>query len=216
VNPATPFGIIPEWLLYSSVSGAAIKLYGILARHADNNGHGAFPSVSRLASLASLSTRTVQRRLEELVTIGAIEQGTRFAKSGKQSTNRYRLIHTVPLEQLSLLIDTETERKKKPPEIRRADPMWQVLEEMFGTPPKNARYRSGWGVAVTELREQGATPAQIRTRVLEGRQAMGFQWAVSTPAALAKHWSVPIGAEQLANQARGRAWADQFARKGAS
>jgi hypothetical protein len=209
----TPFAVIPEWLLHSGASSAAKVLYGILARHADNNGHGAYPSHARLARLSSLSVRTVRYKLAELVSIGAIEQKARYGSKGERRSNRYRLLRGVPIEQLSLLVEEEKRRSGKPPELRRPEPMWQALEEMFGAPPKAARYRASWGIAVTELREQHATPAQIRKRVLEGRQTKDFQWAVSTPAALAKHWSLPIGADELSTRARGRAWAEELAER---
>ena len=205
-----PFGIVPRWLLYSGASEGAIKLYGILACHADNNGHGAYPSHARLARLASFSISKVKRKLTELVGVGAIEQKARY-KDGARRSNHYRLLRGIPVEQLSLLVEEEKRRSGKPPELRRPEPMWQVLEEMFGAPPKAARYRASWGIAVTELREQHATPAQIRKRVLGARQTKDFQWAVATPAALAKHWSLPIGADELSTRARGRAWAAELA-----
>jgi DNA-binding transcriptional MocR family regulator len=83
------FAIVPESVLFGEASDGAVRLYCVLYRHANNQGLS-HPSRSRLAKLMRCSVDTVDRRVEELRTLGLLNVGTRFGDSGQRS-NTYRL-----------------------------------------------------------------------------------------------------------------------------
>lgn len=88
------FAIVPEWLLYSSVSAQAIRLYGVLNRHADKIGR-ARPSRRRMADLMHVSRKTIDRSLDELESIGAVTIKPNYSQRGDQTTNGY-VVNVVP------------------------------------------------------------------------------------------------------------------------
>jgi len=75
-----PFTIIPEWLLDAEVSDGAVRLYGILGRYADEEGRS-FPSRGLLAQRMRTTTKSVDRRVQELVQVGALVVEHRLADS---------------------------------------------------------------------------------------------------------------------------------------
>ena len=75
-----PFTIIPEWLLDSSISDGAVRLYGILGRYT-NDEDAAWPSRGLLAKRMSTTTKSVDRRVAELVAVGALQVEHRLADS---------------------------------------------------------------------------------------------------------------------------------------
>src|SRR5258708_3597514 len=64
---------VPEWVLYASISDRAVRLYGVLARHAKSDGTGADPGRARLARLLRCSPSSLDRARRELEGINAIE-----------------------------------------------------------------------------------------------------------------------------------------------
>lgn len=100
-----PFAVVPEWLVYSSASDRAVRLFAILARH-DGPG-GAFPGRRRLQEILACSERTLDRAVDELEALGAlvvhtrwrlpsgdIVEGRRPPQPGAvMSSNRYELRH---------------------------------------------------------------------------------------------------------------------------
>lgn len=84
-----PFAMVPEWLLYSGISGNAIKLFAILHRHEGPG--GIHPSRKRLADLMGTSADTVDRYSRELEEAGALTKERRFSDEGDPTSNAYTL-----------------------------------------------------------------------------------------------------------------------------
>lgn len=104
VTAETKFAVLPEWLLYADIGDAAVRLYAVLARHADREGRS-HPSRGRLAELMRCSTKTVDRALKDLVAVGAVEVEKRFL-NGSPTTNRFHLRTSDPATPVSLPLDT--------------------------------------------------------------------------------------------------------------
>ena len=81
--------MVPEWLLYSGISGNAIKLFAILHRHEGKG--GIHPSRKRLADLMGTSADTVDRYSRELEEAGALTKERRFSDEGDPTSNAYTL-----------------------------------------------------------------------------------------------------------------------------
>lgn len=95
INTDLRFSIIPEWVLDADISDRAIRLYSILARYADNETLQAFPSRETLARRANCHWRSIDRAIDELVTIGAITKQHRRNGESYQS-NIYTLRRVGP------------------------------------------------------------------------------------------------------------------------
>lgn len=77
------FAIIPETILYSTVSSNAVRLYGVFARHADPEGR-AYPGLKRLSELLRCSEDTVRRAKKELTDAGFIRCEWRTDDEGRR------------------------------------------------------------------------------------------------------------------------------------
>jgi len=75
------FSIIPEWILDAAISDKAVRLYGVLARYADNDTHRAYPSRETLAKRLGCHAKSVDRAATELVRIGAVTKKQRHNSS---------------------------------------------------------------------------------------------------------------------------------------
>lgn len=95
LNTDLRFSIIPEWVLDAKISDRAIRVYSILARYADNETLQAFPSRETLAKRANCHWRSIDRAIEELVTLGAITKQHRRNGESYQS-NIYTLRRVLP------------------------------------------------------------------------------------------------------------------------
>lgn len=95
INADLRFSIIPEWVLDADISDRAIRIYSILARYADNETLQAFPSRETLARRANCHWRSIDRALDELITIGAITKQHRRNGDSYQS-NIYTLRRVGP------------------------------------------------------------------------------------------------------------------------
>jgi len=84
------FSIVPEWLLDADISDRAIRVYSILARYADNDTLQAFPSRETLAKRCRCHWRSIDRAIDELVSLGAIVKTHRKHGDSYQS-NLYTL-----------------------------------------------------------------------------------------------------------------------------
>jgi hypothetical protein len=75
------FSIIPEWILDAAISDKAVRLYGVLARYADNETHRAYPSRETLAKRMGCHAKSVDRAAAELIRIGAVTKKQRHNSS---------------------------------------------------------------------------------------------------------------------------------------
>jgi hypothetical protein len=80
-----PFAIVPEWVAHGVTPGA-VHLFVELALHANRNTNEAWPSRSRLAKRLEVSVDTVDRRMAELVGIGAVKKTLRRDERGPHSS----------------------------------------------------------------------------------------------------------------------------------
>lgn len=86
------FCIIPEWVLYSSISSNAVRLYGTLQRYADKDSGQCHPSRKTLADKCGLSLSSLDRALIELVELGAVRKKQRMSAKGDWTSNVYTVI----------------------------------------------------------------------------------------------------------------------------
>lgn len=84
------FSIVPDWVLDAKISDKAVRVYGILARYADNETLVAFPKRETIASRIGCHVKSIDRALQELVKIGAITKQHRLNANGYQA-NLYTL-----------------------------------------------------------------------------------------------------------------------------
>jgi DNA-binding transcriptional MocR family regulator len=90
-----PFVVVPWWLLdCKDIDGYDLAVYCAIARHADNQGE-AYPSRTRIAELAGVNIKTVDRAVKTLENAGAIEKRTRRDKAGDPTSNVY-IVHELP------------------------------------------------------------------------------------------------------------------------
>lgn len=85
-----PFATVPEWLLDSSCSDRAIRLWAVLDRYADAEGR-AFPGRPRLAERLGCGVSSVDRALAELVEAEAVATQAHYRSDGSRAANSYWL-----------------------------------------------------------------------------------------------------------------------------
>lgn len=90
-----PFSIVPDWVIRSTVSDRALRLYALIGRYADRAGE-AFPSRKALAAVLRTSPDSIDRATKELVDVGALEVMGRVDGAGDRTSNLYRLILAAP------------------------------------------------------------------------------------------------------------------------
>jgi len=83
------FAVVPEWMLDSTVSDTAFRLYAILARYGNTSGVR-MPGRALLARRLHRSLDTVDRALKELTAAGILTVEHR-THAGRTLTNRYHL-----------------------------------------------------------------------------------------------------------------------------
>lgn len=103
---ATPYAIVPEWVLDADVSDRAVRLFAILARYADADGR-AFPGRPKLAKRLRCSSSSIDRAVEELAAIAAVVTTARFRDDGSRSSNDYWLWPSTPPVGVALLTSDE-------------------------------------------------------------------------------------------------------------
>ena len=88
------FAIIPESVLYADISSHAVRVYGVLRRHADKDDGTCHPGRTRIAELAKIGPRSVDRAIDELRAIGAVEVMHRVNPENTKQflSNQYRLL----------------------------------------------------------------------------------------------------------------------------
>lgn len=87
-----PHAVVPEWLLFAVHNAMAIRLWCVLARHANVEGC-AYPSVRRLALLCRCTEKTVLKALSELEAVGAVVVARGKAQAGTNRMNGYHLVY---------------------------------------------------------------------------------------------------------------------------
>jgi hypothetical protein len=92
------FAIVPLWLIESSITSTAVRLFGIMAaKYADRDSGTLFPSRKRLADdLGAKSPRTVDAAIDALVKIGALSVMYRTDERGAPTSNLYTLHFIAP------------------------------------------------------------------------------------------------------------------------
>lgn len=90
------FAIVPEWLIRSSLSDRAIRVYAVISVvWADRSDHDCWPSRRVIAETLGVSTSKIDRSLSELRRFGAIDIEPRYDEHG-QTTNLYRIRRVPP------------------------------------------------------------------------------------------------------------------------
>ena len=205
------FSIVPEWLIDSACSDKALRLYVVLARYADNDKLTAYPGRGTLAKRMNCHRASVDRAVEELVTLGAITKTVRV-KDGKYQSSLYTIrriapsrthattpvapVQRPPLHPCDIELEPENLEPEEllaatPPksERRAKDNLFEVIAESCGI-SLTGMTRSARGQlnkAAKELREVGATSEQVKHKAKAYRAQ--YPNAALTPTALIKHWS---------------------------
>ena len=111
VTAETRFAIIPEWVLFARISPNAVRLYGVLARHADKDEHFAIVGRAKLAEQMRCEVKTIDRAMNELMGIGAVSVEHRSDPNNPLHLlpNRYRLA-VVPAQGTPTHAPTPTRR----------------------------------------------------------------------------------------------------------
>lgn len=94
VSDTGPFSLLPEWVLASTVSDRAVRLYALLARYADQTGLS-WPRRALLAERLSTSVKSVDRAMDELEKLQAVTIEARHDEGGQRS-NFYRIRRACP------------------------------------------------------------------------------------------------------------------------
>lgn len=90
------YAIVPEWLLQAGVSGNAIKVFVVLALHANRDTDGSWPSRRKVAADCSVSVDSVDRGVKELVEMGAIAVAPDFGPDEKDRTSNTYVVFYAP------------------------------------------------------------------------------------------------------------------------
>jgi hypothetical protein len=226
VTADVKFSIVPEWLIDSGCSDKALRLYVVLARYADNDDLTAYPGRGTLAKRMGCHRASVDRAVEELIALGAVTKQRRVSE-GKYQSSLYTIRRIAPSRTHATTLaapmqrppshpcDIELEPKNVEPEeptsattkenaLRKKDELFEAVASECGI-SLTGMTRSARGQlnkAVKELREVGATEAQVKAKAKAYRQQ--YPNATLTPTALVKHWSSFAEAEK--KQARPSIW----------
>lgn len=90
-----PFAVVPEWLLLSGVSDRAVRLFAVLARHA-NRDNECWPARATLAAALRTSVASVDRAVTELRSAGAVLTELRRDAAGDLTSSLYLLRYVRP------------------------------------------------------------------------------------------------------------------------
>lgn len=91
------FALIPEWVLYADITSAAVRVYCVLHRYANDNTGKCHPSRKSIAAKARIGLSTVDRSIDELIALGAVTVRHRTSDSGDPTSNEYTVIVNRPL-----------------------------------------------------------------------------------------------------------------------
>ena len=85
------YAVIPEWVLYSSLSDRAIRLYAVLGRYVGSHDKG-WPSRASLGKRINCSTSSIDRAVTELEEFGAIRVEERRRPNGSRTSSYFYLL----------------------------------------------------------------------------------------------------------------------------
>lgn len=85
-----PFEMVPHWVLDSEISAQALRLYLVLRRHGDNKGL-CFPGRSKLAEQMHVTPSSIDRAVNELISVGALCKKVRGRKGEQWYSNLYHV-----------------------------------------------------------------------------------------------------------------------------
>jgi hypothetical protein len=85
----TKYAIVPKWVSESDLSDRAIRLYVILANHANNTSRHSHHGRKRLAEECRCSESSLDRAMKELVAHGAVVVKPRYDEAGDRTSNDY-------------------------------------------------------------------------------------------------------------------------------
>ncbi len=77
------------WVLEGPISDRAVRVYGILSRHAGSPGESTFRGKREIAKRIGCGKRSIDAAINELVEIGAVKVEERRAHNGAQLENAY-------------------------------------------------------------------------------------------------------------------------------
>jgi len=197
------FAIVPEWVLDAEISDRAVRLYAVLARHANAAGV-AFPARATIARRLRCSTKSVDRALAELVAARAVTVTPRFVE-GRQTSSVYTVLAVPPGSPVSTRVVTpvapggvtpvpqnesqmnETTTAASSP--RKVDVLFETLAAVGGhdLARLTRAERGRINAAAKQLRELGATPDDV-TAARKVWASM-YPSARCTVMALVNHWS---------------------------
>lgn len=90
------YAIIPRWLLYSTAVSPHAKLTYVTIQSHVNAHATAWPTRATIAEESGMSDSTVKRAIRELEDLGVIEVRRRKLPNGRQTSNVYRVLITLP------------------------------------------------------------------------------------------------------------------------
>jgi hypothetical protein len=206
VSADVRFAVVPEWIVLADVGANAVRLYALLARHADIDGEARVYRKT-LAERMRCSLDTIDRALRELVAIGALEIRERYSpKNPRQRAASDYVLHTVRgggrtdaarggrtdaarggRTDAAVVNESPSERESVPSEppsarSRKRDPIVDQLHELDGGDVRNA------AIAAARIR---AKAPDIDVGEIDRRArnyATHFGDATLTALALAKWW----------------------------
>jgi len=146
ITAETRFAIIPEWVLFAPISPTAVRLYGVLARHADKEEHFSIVGRGKLAEQMRCATDTIDRAMAELGEIGAVTVEHRTDPNNPLHLlpNRYRLA-VAPPEAAGQTSRSRAATRKGAPTRTRAPSRTAAAEEperVLGSKGRSGSYKS--------------------------------------------------------------------------
>jgi DNA-binding transcriptional regulator YhcF (GntR family) len=154
-----------------------------IADNAWDDGSNAWPSINTISRKTGLSTRTVQRCIQNLHDLGELNTIDRPGHS-----NLYRVVMS---EQDSKPVKKTAKNQSSSLAVvePKRDEVWDAVMLACGVNPStiNSQERGRHNRAVKALKESGATAEQIQSRASAYR--VKFPNVALTPIALASHWS---------------------------
>lgn len=152
-----------------------------IADNAWDDGSNAWPSVATISRKTGLSTRTVQRCIQNLHDINELQTIDRPGHS-----NLYRVIMGCSTEKSKYPVNKSA---GKLPVEKKRDEIWDAIMSVCGVNSDtiNSQERGRHNRAVKALKESGATAEQIFIRAKSYKTK--FPNVSMTPIALAGHWS---------------------------